>query len=183
MSLPHLLGVDIPAAVPYVAVDAERSRKWREEVESLSGRRKIGIVWAGRPTHAGDALRSVPFSAFEPLFRAFPRDAFLSLEGGEAAKDIASAAGRVADFSRPFADTAAIIEALDLVISVDTSIAHLAGALGRPIWTLLQFSPDFRWGLARDTTPWYPTMRLIRQPRPGDWSAVFDSVRERLAAS
>jgi tetratricopeptide (TPR) repeat protein len=183
MSLPHLLGVDIPAAVPYVAVDAERSRKWREEVESLSGRRKIGIVWAGRPTHAGDALRSVPFSAFEPLFRAFPRDAFLSLQGGEAAKDIASAAGRVADFSRPFADTAAIIEALDLVISVDTSIAHLAGALGRPIWTLLQFSPDFRWGLARGTTPWYPTMRLIRQPRPGDWSAVFDSVRERLAAS
>lgn len=73
------------------------------------------------------------------------------------------------------------MQALDLVICVDTSIAHLAGALGRPVWTLLPFSPDFRWGLEGETTPWYPTMRLIRQPRPGDWSAVFAAVREKLA--
>jgi ADP-heptose:LPS heptosyltransferase/Flp pilus assembly protein TadD len=181
MSLPGLLGGDIPAPVPYIAVDPERARTWKARVESLQGRRRIGIAWAGRPTHASDHARSVPLAAFAPLVEAFPGDAFLSLQGGEAAKDIATAGCRLADFSHDFADTAAIMQALDLVICVDTSIAHLAGALGRPVWTLLPFSPDFRWGVERETTPWYPTMRLIRQPRPGDWSAVFAAVREKLA--
>ncbi|HWA36679.1 MAG TPA: tetratricopeptide repeat protein [Burkholderiales bacterium] len=183
MSLPGLLGGEIPAPIPYVGVEPERASKWKARVAELRGRRRIGIVWAGRPTHASDHARSVPLAAFVPVIEAFPEDAFVSLQGGAAARDIEAVTCPLADFSHDFADTAAILQALDLAICVDTSIAHLAGALGRPVWTLLPFSPDFRWGLHRETTPWYPTMRLLRQPRPGDWCSVFAVLREKLAAT
>jgi len=188
MSLPGLFGTrtgTVPADVPYLRVAPALVERWRERLGRAPGRR-IGIAWAGRPTHPNDYSRSCPVREFLPLFDAFPHFDFVSLQVGKASGLVQKVAETrsLVDFSpeiRNFTDTAAIIENLDLVITVDTVVAHLAGALGKPVWVLLNFDPDWRWLRKEETTAWYPTMRLFRQPRPGDWRAIMDAVRGRLS--
>jgi Flp pilus assembly protein TadD len=153
--------------------------------------RRVGVVWAGSPGHGNDRNRSLPLAALAPLAR-LPGVRLVSLQQGPPLAQLADlpagmtvldpaadGGAAVADF----ADTAAIIANLDLVVTVDTSVAHLAGALGRPVWVLLPFAPDWRWLLGRDDSPWYPTMRLFRQPAPGRWDPVLAQVADRLRLS
>lgn len=189
MSLPGLLGTTldtVPADVPYIPVEPRAARDF---VRVPAGSLSVGIVWAGNPIHARDHLRSAPLSSFLALARV-PGVALFSLQKGEAAERALAASGRdlvqnLAPHLDDFRDTASVIESLDLVITVDTSVAHLAGALGKETWLLLPHVPDFRWMLEREDSPWYPTMRLFRQPRVGDWASVFSAVeaalRERTA--
>ncbi len=182
LSLPRIAGTTlatVPAEVPYLSVP-EGAR--RPALASADGRRRIGIVWAGKPKHGKDRARSVPVRLFAPLAR---RDdvALYSLQVGPGAADLASLDAPIRDLApglTDFADTAAALDALDLVITVDTAVAHLAGALARPVWTLLPVAPDWRWMLARDDSPWYPTMRLFRQASRGDWAGVFARVETAL---
>ncbi|MBL8659380.1 MAG: glycosyltransferase, partial [Rhodospirillales bacterium] len=149
-------------------------------------RPRVGVVWAGNPQHHNDRNRSAPVAALAPLL-TMPGVAFVDLQVGAGARqreglDERSAAALIAPGGdiADFADTAAIIAELDLVISVDTAVAHLAGALARPVWLLLPFIPEWRWLRQRRDTPWYPTMRLFRQARPGDWDGVVAAVAEAL---
>ncbi len=186
LSLPRILGLgggSAPAGTPYLAADPELAACYGRLLVP-DGRLRVGIVWAGNPSHRNDRNRSVPLERLRPLFEA-DRVAAFSLQVGPKAAELASlgAAAAAADLGgllRDFSDTAAVIENLDLIISVDTAVAHLAGALGKPVWLLLPFAPDWRWGLQSPVTPWYPTMRIFRQPRPGDWENVAASVRRRL---
>jgi len=176
----------IPQNVPYVSADAVRGLFWSEWLAGNGSALKVGLVWAGRPTHTGDHLRSMLLRQFLPLFRV-PEIDFVSLQFDRGIEQIAQLPGRqpirhplglVSDFS----DTAALISQLDLVIAVDTAVAHLAGALGKPVWVLLPFAPDWRWLLDREDSPWYPTMRLFRQQRVGQWDSVITEVRHELEA-
>jgi tetratricopeptide (TPR) repeat protein len=186
MSLPRLCGTTletIPAAVPYLRPDPERVRRWAER---LAGRRPaIGIVWAGRPEHANDGNRSCRLERFLPLF-ARPGRRWIGLQKGPAAAQAEEAPfqGILANWGpqlADFADTAALVACLDLVIAVDTAVVHLAGALAKPVWVLLSALCDWRWMEARADSPWYPTMRLFRQERPGEWEPVFEKVGRELA--
>jgi hypothetical protein len=146
---------------------------------------RVGIAWAGDPTHKLDLMRSCTLSAFAPLAE-LEGVAFYSLQkGGRAAKPgEAPARMKFFDFTEEltdFSDTAALMSSLDLIISVDTSIVHMAGALGRPVFTLLPYNPDWRWLLGRADSPWYPTMKLFRPSRPRDWETVFANVKAELA--
>ncbi|HQU46137.1 MAG TPA: tetratricopeptide repeat protein, partial [Pirellulales bacterium] len=171
---------DIPAEVPYVFADRVLVEKWRARLAKIAGF-KIGIAWQGNPDWVGDRFRSVPLTHFKAL--ADLRDVrLINLQKGAGAEQLVTATNhfQVIDFgpqvdlaAGPFMDTAAIMQSLDLVVTSDTSIAHLAGALGVPVWVALSYAPDWRWLIDRDDSPWYPTMRLFRQPRPGDWEAVF----------
>jgi tetratricopeptide (TPR) repeat protein len=184
LSLPRLFGTDlesIPAKVPYIQVP-------KDTVFRLSRpagvRLAVGLVWAGNPRHSADALRSVPLHVLLPL-AAIPGVRLYSLQFGERGQDIArlGCAGLVTDLAPrtgPLAETAAALRDLDLLISVDTAALHLAGALGRPAWGLLSSNPDWRWLPGRADSPWYPSLRLFHQPKPGDWAAVAAQVREEL---
>ncbi len=184
MSLPHLLDLrldSIPALVPYIPCVP---RPAAAMIDAPPGVRRIGIVWAGNPVHHRDRLRSVAPERFASLFST-PNTAWYSLQKGDGVKDALTAfpPGTVTDVGshlNDFRDTAAVIARLDLVISVDTSVAHLAGALGRPTWLLLPHVPDFRWLLDRADSPWYPTMRIFRQPSPQQWDWVFADVAVAL---
>jgi len=187
MSLPRILGTTldtIPNQVPYLTADPAVADAWRERM-GATGRPKIGVVWAGNPRHVNDRNRSMPSSFLSPLLHETDASIF-SLQIGAATQDDAIlASDRIQDLGkeiRDFADTAAIIANLDLVISVDTAVAHLAGAMGRPTWMLVPFVPEWRWLLDREDTPWYPTMRLFRQTAPGDWRELMDRVTEAVAA-
>jgi hypothetical protein len=143
---------------------------------------RVGIVWAGSPLHRNDHNRSIPLEALLPL-ADIAHVHLISLQTGEAARDVADI-GTVADLGSAFtdfADTAAAIAALDLVIAVDTAVAHLAGALGKPVWILLPFVPDWRWMTGRDDSPWYPSARLFRQQAAGDWTGVIRRVLSALS--
>ena len=177
----------VPATIPYIANDPQKVLKWHERLQSDSAKLKIGLCWAGSPTHKNDRNRSIPLNMFSMLGE-MESISFYSLQKGKGAEqanntpdgmDIVDYTNDLNDFS----ETAALIENLDLIISVDTSIAHLAGALGKPVWTLLPFMPDWRWLLDRTDTPWYPTMRLFRQSSIGDWSKVMISIKDALAHS
>jgi tetratricopeptide (TPR) repeat protein len=173
----------IPAPVPYVRAPAERIDHWSPRLRNRGGYR-VGVVWRGNPKHHNDANRSVPFAIFQRLFDRAPCE-FISLQYGpndtEAAVLAAHPATSLPDGPvTDFADTAAIVAQLDLVVTVDTSVAHLAGAMGKPVWVLLPFAPDWRWMLHRPDSPWYPTMRLFRQPAVNDWSPVLDAVGAEL---
>lgn len=176
--------LELAGAVPYLSVPEEAARKaegWipRRQNDESDGTLRVGLVWAGNPAHVRDRFRSIPFSLLDTL-RTLEGVGFYSLQLGEAA---ANGAGKMADLSgviEDMADTAALIDRLDLVIGVDSAVAHLAGALGRPVWTLLPFWPDWRWGLEREDCNWYPTMRLFRQRSPGDWDGVVEAVRAAL---
>jgi len=174
----------IPASVPYL----KSPDKTPELPCAANGRPndlKIGLVWAGNPAQKNDRHRSIPLEILQPLLEQ-PRTTFYSLQVKQApASRPHGLESRLVDLSpliHDYADTAALVGQLDLVISVDTSVAHLAGALGSPVWVLLPYAPDWRWLLGRADSPWYPTMRLFRQPQPGDWPAVVRQVEIELLA-
>ncbi len=188
MSLPLALGTElesIPADIPYLDVPADRILKWRDRLGEKR-RLRVGIAWAGSAVHENNATRSLPLERFATLLSAAGVE-FVSLQKDLNAADAAALRGLTGirapgEELADFADTAAVISQLDLVVSVDTSVVHLAGALGRPVWVLLPFTPDFRWLLDREDSPWYPTARLFRQPRHSDWHSVLARVRDQLAA-
>ena len=181
MSLPRVLGVtaeaDIPNQVPYL-----RAEPHRLFLPDAGGRRRIGLVWAGSPSFGNDRHRSVALRTLVPLFAAAGDEIqWFSLQKGEAAQQRLELAEpeQLHDLDpqlTDYGDTAAALSQLDLLISVDTAVAHLAGALGVPTWLLLPFNADWRWELARSDSPWYPSLRLFRQPRLGDWEAVVAAV-------
>ena len=192
LSLPRAFGTTlqtVPARVPYLAADPRDVELWNDRLAGLRGL-KVGLVWAGEPrAHAPelaaiDVRRSIALSGLAPLAE-IRGITFVSLQkGGPAAQATHPPAGMTlfdptADL-HDFADTAALIEALDLVISVDTSVAHLAGALGKPVWLLNRYDACWRWLLNRDDSPWYPSLRQFRQTSPGDWPGVIECVREAL---
>ena len=187
LSLPAIFrtAIDtIPAAVPYVEVAPVEVERWREIIESRAGARgglKVGLTWAGNPRHRNDRNRSLSPRDLSAL-ASLDQTVFFQLQ-----KDAAAAPDlemiELLDGSSDFLDTAAILQNLDLLISVDTSVAHLAGALGRPVWTLLPFAPDWRWMTGRSDSPWYPSMRLYRQQRRKDWAEVLQRVRADLTLS
>ncbi len=182
LSLPGKLGVTldtIPAEVPYLFGDPDTERRWREELKRFAGF-KIGIAWQGNRDHPEDRLRSVPLRLLAPLAREGVNLISLQLGAGREQIDEVSSRFRVEELSPrgeesswTFLDDAAVMKALDLVITVDTAVAHLAGGLGVPAWVALAYAPDWRWLLDREDSPWYPTLRLFRQRRPGDWDDVF----------
>jgi len=167
----------IPAEIPYLVPDAGRVERWRREVIGL-GAFTIGIAWQGSPGYRWDRLRSIPLVHFAPLARV-PGVRLVSLQKGPGVEQLAGLDFEVIDLGSKldeegaFVDTAAVIQSLDLVITSDTAVAHLAGALGRPVWVALSLSPEWRWLLARPDSPWYPTMRLFQQQHFGDWGGVF----------
>jgi Flp pilus assembly protein TadD len=187
LSLPHLLGVTldtVPAKIPYLRPPSGREARLPALPDPRTRQLKVGLVWRGHPEHKNDRQRSLPAESLEPLL-GVPGVAFYSLQVGAPAGEplLGLALDRLIDLSaiiHDFGDTAVLIKELDLVISVDTSTAHLAGALGRPAWLLLPCAPDWRWLLGRNDSPWYPTLRLFRQPRPGDWASVVRDVRAAL---
>jgi tetratricopeptide (TPR) repeat protein len=185
MSLPLLHGTvleTIPAQVPYLRVPAPAIERWAARIGGDALR--VGIVWAGNPKHINDMNRSLPVEGMAPFLQV-PGTRFYSLQVGGHANDIARLPGAgimdLAPQLTDFVETAAAVAALDLVIAVDTSVAHLAGALGKPVWLLVPFVPDWRWLLDRSDTPWYPTMRLYRQPARFDWGTVLARVTADLA--
>lgn len=187
MSLPLALAKtvrQIPANIPYLQADPARAAQWRQWLETQAKRRpRIGIAWSGRPTHLNDRNRSMRLDDWRPLLAADATFVSLQKEVRDADRETLRQIAKVLDVSEQlgnFADTAALIAELDLVICVDTSVAHLAGALGKPVWVLLPFTPDWRWQLNRADSPWYPTMRLFRQTTRGDWGSVLDSARMAL---
>jgi tetratricopeptide (TPR) repeat protein len=188
LGLPRAFGTalaDIPCQVPYLSAPPDLVEDWASRLEGYAGR-KVGIAWAGSSGHVNDENRSIDPAVLKPLM-GIPGVSLFSLQVDRdpAAREI-MAAGCVVDLAPhlyDFAETAAAIENLDLVISADTAVVHLAGALAKPVWTLLPFAPDWRWMTERDYSPWYPTMRLFRQSKPGDWKDVVDRVATELAES
>jgi Flp pilus assembly protein TadD len=193
LSLPRLFRTTlatVPAEVPYLTADASRVGHWREKLQGLPGR-KVGIAWQGNPRHLWDRHRSAPLVAFAPLARV-AGVSLVSLQKGDGAEQLRAARlpvhelGEDLDREGAFLDTAAVMQCLDLVVTVDTATAHLAGALGIPVWVALSTIADWRWLRDRADSPWYPTLRLFRQQRLGDWRPVFRRVARglrRLAAA
>jgi hypothetical protein len=185
-SLPLLLGTTletIPADIPYLFADGQLTAHWKARLGAGPGL-KVGLVWAGNPRHANDRNRSLPAGSLAPL-GSLAGITYVSLQKGERAAEAAELAESLhaVDFSselNDLADTAALIVNLDLVISVDTAVAHLAGAMGKPVWVLLPLCPDWRWMLDRGDSPWYPSMRLFRQRTPGDWLTPIQQVADAL---
>ena len=183
MSLPLLFGTTlstIPSPAGYLKPDPARAAKWAQR---LPAGLRVGLVWAGNPLHSNDRRRSMPASALGPVVAA-GRSALVSLQVGPRARDVSKMFG-VTDYSGRLTDwseTAAAVSVMDLVITVDTAVAHLAGALGVPVWLMLPYAPDWRWMLGREDSPWYAGMRLFRQGSPGDWAGVAGRVATALAA-
>ncbi len=189
--LPRLAGTtleNIPAAVPYLTAPAEKAARWATRLGALTprGLKKIGIVWAGRPTHKNNWKRSMTLSDLAPVTNV-GGIALVVLQKGEGQRQTGSYYGRaplihlsaeIGDFE----DTMAIIDGLDLVLTVDTSVAHLAGAMGKKVWIMLPWASEWRWLLDRTDSPWYPTARLFRQPVAGNWRAAAEQVAAALRA-
>jgi hypothetical protein len=188
LSLPEVFGTterNIPADSPYVFADAAVAARWQQKLAGAGTGRKVGLVWGSGRIFPHYYLKSMKLAELEPLSRVGGVQ-FVSLQKGPPAGEASGApAGmRLLDWTNQlsdFADTSALVAGLDLVLSVDTAVAHLAGAMGKPVWTLIPFDPDWRWGLGRQDSPWYPTMRLFRQERAGDWAGVVGKVAESLA--
>jgi tetratricopeptide (TPR) repeat protein len=185
LTVPLLLGTTaetIPAGIPYLRAPAELATAWQIELGDR-GRLRVGVVWAGSPKHVNDHNRSVPLATLAPLL-AIDGITWVSLQTGPRASEVAGVPEPPFDPSArlgDFLDTAALVSQLDLVISVDTAVAHLAGAMGVPVWVLLPVGNDWRWQLNREDTRWYPTMRLFRQQAYGEWQPVVARVREALS--
>jgi Glycosyltransferase family 9 (heptosyltransferase) len=185
MSLPHIFGTNlasIPAQAPYLSPPTDPNQKLELP---KTGQKRVGLVWASKPGHFTANKRSCPFAIFQSLLE-LQEISFYSLQ-----KDIPTAesdlfhtqqetimdlSDRISDFS----DTARLIDQMDLVITIDTAVAHLVGALGKPVWVMLPFASDWRWLLDREDSPWYPTMRLFRQQHIGDWEGVIQRVTNAL---
>ena len=184
LSLPWAFATElatIPADVPYLRAADDRVARWRERLPEGP---RVGLAWSGSAIHHNDRKRSIPLARLAPLF-ADPRLRFVSLQRDLRPEDAETLRGlssvvHVGDALSDFADTAAVVSQLDLVISVDTATAHLAGSLGKPVWILLPFVPDWRWMLEREDSPWYPTARLFRQPALDDWASVIARVGREL---
>jgi Flp pilus assembly protein TadD len=189
LSLPGIFGTNlasIPAVVPYLSAEPDLVQKWAAEVRARPGL-KVGIAWQGNPKNPDSRWRSVPLALFAPLAQV-PGVQLFSLQKGPGSEQLSAVAdswpitdlaSRLDEESGPFLDTAAVMTHLDLVITVDTATAHLAGALGVRTWVALAFVADWRWLQEREDSPWYPTVRLFRQRQPGNWAEVF----ERMAAA
>lgn len=177
LSAPYLAQTSpdsIPSPGSYLHAPAEVSVRWAEWLGPPSGALRVGLVWAGNPNHKNDRNRSIPVEMLAELGGATGVE-WINLQKGHMAPDslaMRDAASVLSDFS----DTAGLIANLDLVISVDTSVAHLAGALGKPVWVLLPYAPDWRWMLEREDSPWYESARLFRQSKPGAWPEVLRNV-------
>jgi hypothetical protein len=187
LSLPLAFGTTlqtVPADVPYLRAPAERVERWSGRLPEGKTLR-VGLAWSGNPTHVNDRNRSIPLARLSALL-SDPRLAVVGLQR-EVGDDDRRALEDYPDVLRlgpefaDFADTAAVVSLLDLVISVDTSVAHLAGAMGKPVWILLPFNGDWRWMLEGEQSPWYPTARLFRQPAIGDWDRALARVYDTLA--
>ncbi len=184
MSLSHILDIEeqtIPRTIPYLSPPEKSRFRVRPAPE---GGLNIGIVWAGSPTHQNDRRRSVPVERFLPLADHKGVTLF-SLQKGDYEKELITSGAKhllidAGKDIRDFADTASLASQLDLIICIDTSVAHLAGALGVPVWLILPFTPDWRWMIGREDSPWYPQMRLFRQSSPGDWESCFEKVYRAL---
>ena len=176
----------IPANIPYLRADETHLAKWRPIIEALPGKR-IALAWAGHAKHPNDRNRSIALAQLEPLF-ALDGISFVSVQR-DLRGDVEAILARhksithIGDKLNDMTDTAAVLAFVDLTIAVDTSVIHLAGAMGREAWVMLPFSPDWRWTLTGDHSPWYPRMRLFRQAKPGDWSAVIASLRDAPRAA
>jgi hypothetical protein len=182
-SLPLTLGIfePLPMTAPYLQVDWLLQNAWRERMGAPAYR--VGLAWAAGSGDLPDMQRSIAFEKLKPLlgvenvrFYSLQIDRGSSRGASLEKSNVVDLTGQITDF----ADTAALMSHLDLIISVDTAAVHLAGAMGRKVWTLLPYIPDWRWGLEREDTPWYPTMRLFRQPAMGDWDAVIQRVADEL---
>ena len=174
----------IPPEVPYLFADSARREIWRRRLGDNRSHLRVGVSWAGNPEQARDRFRSLPLHHLLPLLEMEGVE-FFNLQKGHGTAEIEELPGtaRIIDHTahiEDFADTAAFVAELDLIVSVDTAVAHLAGALGRPVWILLSFVADWRWGLENEQNPWYPTMRLFRQPVVGDWGSAIQRVRVEL---
>lgn len=189
LSLPHILGItlgSIPTRTSYIRAESELVELWSRRLEFSAGL-KVGLIWAGNPEFKGDRLRSPGLEAFRPLFD-IPGITFLGLQKGPGRAVLESADWLPPHFFdldeqiSDFADTAAIMANLDLIVTSCTGPAHLAGALGKPTWTIIPFSPDWRWLESGQDTPWYPTMRLFRQDAIGNWQTVMQRVESELSA-
>lgn len=184
-SLPLALKTEpssIPATIPYLRTDDTHITKWRPTLEAMPGKR-VAVAWAGHAQHANDRNRSIDLEVLEPLFTC-EGVSFISvqreLRDGDAVRLTQSGIADLGPQLIDMADTAAILTLADLTISVDTSVAHLAGAMGREAWVMLPFSPDWRWTLTSEHSPWYPQVRLFRQPAAGDWPHIVAAVRDAL---
>jgi tetratricopeptide (TPR) repeat protein len=192
MSLPLALGTDSPEKIPsypaYLFANDNDKARWEQIIQSATPpntRLRVGIIWAGNPEHGNDRRRSMPLEAMSPLFNIEGVQIYSLQKGDDALKSLQTTpqGHKVIDLGNQFnsfADTAAAIEAMDLVLSVDTSVTHLAGALGKPTWTLLAYVADWRWLLDREDTPWYPNMRLFRQKEPGNWPELIERVQQGI---
>jgi hypothetical protein len=188
LSLPRIFQTSlntIPADVPYLRVPQGAGTQAVAMITRHTEVLRVGLVWAGGIQNPNDHNRSLRLEQFGDLLHITGTKLF-SLQKGEAAAQLGSISpDHITDlgpYLGDFADTAAAIQELDLIVSVDTAVAHLAGALAKPVWTLIPFAPDWRWMLDREDSPWYPTMRLFRQPAPGDWSSVIAHVTTQLTA-
>jgi tetratricopeptide (TPR) repeat protein len=185
MSLPLAFATTldrIPASIPYLSASAAAQAAWQQRLGRRT-RPRIGLAWSGAPGHSNDRQRSLPLAHLVPLLAADADFVSLQKEYRDADRPLLADLPNLRDVAAElgdFADTAGLITELDLVITVDTSVAHLAGALGKPVWLLLPFAPDYRWLLGREDSPWYPTIRLFRQPAFGDWASVIRGVRVAL---
>jgi hypothetical protein len=189
--LPRLKGTrldNIPSATSYLSADPARAAVWRERLEQRTapGHKRVAIAWAGRPTHNNDINRTITLDTLAPLF-GLEGVTFVSVQKGPATaqmRDYKGAApllnldAEIVDFE----DTIAILANVDLLVSVDTSVVHFAGAMGRPAWAMIPFAPDWRWLIGREDSPWYPSLRLIRHPAPRRWDLVVPKVAEELTA-
>jgi len=196
MSLPAPLGLtldNIPSAVPYLFANPERVRLWQERLpkhnQGSQPRLRVGLAWCGRPTHDNDRHRSMAFAQLLPLIGAFPQIEFVSVQVAPRESDLPDLNAcqqivRVESAIQDFSDTAALLMQLDLLISVDTSVVHLAGALGQPVWALIAASSDWRWLEDREDTPWYPQVRLFRQTeadgKAANWTPLLARVQQAL---
>ena len=187
MSLPGALGIDehaLGGAAAYLSADPQQQGTVAARFAAKPGLLRVGLAWSGNPLHRNDRRRSIAFGHLLPLF-GLREIEWYSLQKGPAALTAAPPRGcawHPLPETSELDDTAALVAELDLVLSVDTAIAHLAGALGKAVWVMLPFAPDWRWGLGDTTTPWYATARLFRQPRLGDWPSTVEAVSQALAA-
>jgi ADP-heptose:LPS heptosyltransferase len=185
MSLPHLLELnEIPAKTPYLAAEPDLVEAWAQKLGAKE-KPRIGITWQGNPNYEADHQRSLAFKLLEPML-TLPEFQFISLQKGFGQDQIKGQNAKIVDLgdeldnAAGFVDSAAVIANLDLLITSDTAIPHLAGALGKPVWLMLPETPDWRWLKNRSDSPWYPTMRVFRQTTANDWASVVDQVIEAL---
>ena len=185
MSLPLALKTSvstIPANIPYLATDPYKQKHWQNKL-GAKVKTRIGLAWSGAQTHKNDHNRSIPLDLLHPFLDLDLEFHCLQKEIRAADINLLEQYCRIQTYENDlndFSDTAALVAQMDLVISVDTSVAHLAGALGKPVWILLPFVPDYRWLMEREDSPWYPTARLFQQPQIGDWTSVISTVATEL---